>query len=253
MDGSGAMVTGGASGLGAATARRLAAGGAAVTICDLDRAAGEALAGELGPTARFASCDVTDPDQVAAAVALAAGEVPLRIAVNCAGIGDAMRTVGRNGQPHDYARFSRVINVNLTGTFNALVHAAAVMAKNEPVEDGERGVIVNAASVAAFDGQIGQLAYATSKGGVASMTLPAARDLSSLGVRVCAIAPGLMDTPMLGLLPADARQALGDQIPFPRRLGRPAEFAALVAAIVENVYLNGEVIRMDGALRMPPR
>jgi NAD(P)-dependent dehydrogenase (short-subunit alcohol dehydrogenase family) len=247
------MVTGGASGLGAATARRLAAGGAAVTICDLDQAAGEALAGELGAAARFVSCDVTDPDQVAAAVASAASDVPLRIAVNCAGIGDAMRTVGRNGQPHDYARFARVVNVNLTGTFNALVRAAAVMAKNEAVEDGERGVIINAASVAAFDGQIGQLAYATSKGGVASMTLPAARDLSSLGIRVCAIAPGLMDTPMLGLLPADARQALGDQIPFPRRLGRPEEFAALVAAIVENVYLNGEVIRMDGALRMPPR
>jgi NAD(P)-dependent dehydrogenase (short-subunit alcohol dehydrogenase family) len=253
IEGSSAMVTGGASGLGAATVRRLAAAGAAVTICDLDRDRGEALAAELGPLVQFTSCDVTDPEQAAAAAVAAAADLPLRIAVNCAGVGDAARTVARNGQPHDYARFARVININLTGTFNTMAHAAAIMAKNEPDDEGERGVIVNTASIAGYDGQIGQVAYAASKGGVVSMTLPAARDLSSLRIRVCAIAPGMMDTPMLALLPEDARKLLGEQIPFPKRLGRPADFAHLVASIVENPYLNGEVIRLDGAFRMPPR
>ncbi|MDQ6615109.1 MAG: SDR family NAD(P)-dependent oxidoreductase, partial [Actinomycetota bacterium] len=180
-------------------------------------------------------------------------ELPLRINVNCAGIPEAARTIARSGAPHDHARFARVVNVNLMGTFNAMVHAAAAMAGNAPRVDGERGVIVNTASIAAFDGQIGQLAYAASKGGVVAMTLPAARDLSSVGVRVCAIAPGLMDTPMLGLLPEDARRALGAVVPPPKRLGQPAEFAELAAHIIENRYLNGEVIRLDGALRMPPR
>ncbi len=201
IDGAAALVTGGASGLGEATARRLAAGGASVTICDLDTGRGEALAAELGPMARFVPCDVTDPDQVAAAVEVAGSGLPLRINVNCAGIGDAARTIGRNGSPHDVARFVRVININLIGTFNTMVQAAAVMARAEPQEDGERGVIVNTASIAAYDGQIGQLAYAASKGGIVGMTLPAARDLSSVGIRVCAIAPGLMDTPLLGPAP----------------------------------------------------
>ncbi len=233
--------------------RRLAGSGASVTICDLDRERGEALAEELGPLTRFVACDVTDPDQVAAAVAVAASDLPLRINVNCAGVGDAARTVARNGTPHDHGRFVRVININLTGTFNAMVHAAVAIAGTQPEADGERGVIINTASIAAYDGQIGQLAYAASKGGVVAMTLPAARDLSSVGIRVCAIAPGLMDTPLLGLLPEDARRALGAEVPFPKRLGVPGDFAALVAHIVENRYLNAEVIRLDGALRMPPR
>jgi NAD(P)-dependent dehydrogenase (short-subunit alcohol dehydrogenase family) len=199
------------------------------------------------------SCDVTDPYQAAAAVALAADGRPLRILVNCAGIADAARVVARNGRPHEHARFARVIGVNLTGTFNTMVNAAAAMAANEPGDEGERGVIVNTASIAAFDGQIGQVAYAASKGGVVSMTLPAARDLGSLGIRVCAVAPGMMDTPMLGLLPDFARTALSEQVPFPHRLGRPADFADLVATIIENPYLNGEVVRLDGGLRLPPR
>ena len=253
IDGSAAIVTGGASGLGEATVRSLAARGAVVTICDRDEARGVALARELGPTTRFVACDVTDPAQAEAAVAVACAELPLRISVNCAGIGDAARTVARNGLAHDHDRYVRVITINLIGTFNTMVHAAADIAKGEPAEDGERGVIVNTASIAAYDGQIGQLAYAASKGGVVAMTLPAARDLSSVGIRVCAIAPGLMDTPLLGLLPEDARRALGEGIPFPKRLGQPPDFAALAVHIIENRYLNGEVIRIDGALRMPPR
>ncbi|MGH9126807.1 MAG: SDR family NAD(P)-dependent oxidoreductase [Acidimicrobiales bacterium] len=254
IDGCGAFVTGGASGLGEATVRHLVAAGAVVTFGDRDQDRGEALARELGDGTRFVSCDVTDSEQARAAVALATGErPPLRININCAGIGDAARTVARNGAPHDHERYVRIINVNLIGTFNTMVHAAVAMSRTTPDEDGERGVIVNTASIAAFDGQIGQLAYAASKGGVVAMTLPAARDLSSAGIRVCAIAPGMMDTPLLGLLPEDARRNLGEVVPFPKRLGEPAEFAALAAHIVENRYLNGEVIRMDGALRMPPR
>ncbi len=253
IDGSAAIVTGGASGLGEATARRLASAGAAVTICDLDRERGETLARQLGPQARFVVCDVTDADQAAAAVSAAASDFPLRIAVNCAGVADAARAIARNGKPHDHARFVRVVNINLIGTFNTMVHAAAAMAGNEALADNERGVIVNAASIAAFDGQVGQLAYAASKGGVVAMTLPAARDLAPAGIRVCAIAPGTMDTPMLSLLPEDGRLLLAAQVPFPKRLGQPSDFAELAAHIIENRYLNGEVIRLDGALRMAPR
>jgi NAD(P)-dependent dehydrogenase (short-subunit alcohol dehydrogenase family) len=238
-NGSAAVVSGGASGLGEATVRRLAAAGAAVTIVDFDAERGRALASELAGAA-FARADVTDPDQVAAAVSQAAEAAPLRIAVNCAGIGDALRTVGRDGTPHDFQRFVRVVTVNLIGTFNTLRLAASAMSRTEPMAGGERGVIVNTASIAAFDGQIGQIAYAASKGGIAGMTLPAARDLAAAGIRVCTIAPGLMDTPLLGRLPADAKEGLAKDVVFPRRLGDPDDFARLVLAIVENPYLNGE-------------
>ena len=197
--------------------------------------------------------DVTDADGVQAAVSAAAGQaVPLRVAVSCAGIGGAGRVVGSKG-PHSLERFEQVIRVNLIGTFNVMRLAAAVMAENEPVETGERGVCVNTASIAAFDGQIGQVAYSASKGAIVSMTLPAARDLAPLGIRVCAIAPGVFETPLLGNLPEDAIGALGTMVQFPARFGQPQEFAALAAHIVENQMLNGEVIRLDGALRMPPR
>jgi 3-hydroxyacyl-CoA dehydrogenase/3-hydroxy-2-methylbutyryl-CoA dehydrogenase len=253
IDGSGALVAGGASGLGAATARRLHADGAHVVIADMNQDAGRALADELGDRASFRPTDVTEPDAVQAAVREAAGQpVPLRIAVSCAGIGWAGRVVGRQGA-HGLDAFERVIRVNLIGTFNVMRLAAAAMIENEPTNGGERGVCVNTASIAAFDGQIGQIAYAASKGGIVSMTLPAARDLSTAGVRVCAIAPGTFDTPLLGALPDDARESLGKAVPFPSRFGRPDEFAALVVHIVQNEMLNGEVIRLDGALRMPPR
>lgn len=249
-----AVVSGGASGLGAATVRALAGRGAAVTILDLNAEAGEALAAELGGHTTFVRTDVTDEASVEAAVAEASGkDLPLRVAVNCAGIGWAERTVNRDGSPHGLPQFTRTVMVNLVGTFNVLRLAAAAMARTEPGEDGERGVVVNTASIAAYDGQIGQIAYAASKGGIVGLTLPAARDLSSVGVRVCTIAPGLVDTPLLGSLPADARTALASGIPFPRRLGRPDDFAELALAIVAHGYLNGEVIRMDGALRMAPR
>ncbi|MGY1824802.1 MULTISPECIES: SDR family NAD(P)-dependent oxidoreductase [unclassified Blastococcus] len=249
-----AVVSGGASGLGEATTRALAARGAAVTIMDLNEERGQALAAELGGHTTFVRTDVTDEASVQAAVAEATGkDRPLRIAISCAGIGLAQRTVGRSGEPHELGGFTRVLGVNLIGTFNVLRLAAAAMAQTEPGEEGERGVVVNTASIAAFDGQIGQLAYSASKGGVVGMTLPAARDLSSVGVRVCTIAPGLVDTPLLGSLPEEARAALSAGIPFPKRLGRPSDFAELALAIVENGYLNGEVIRMDGALRMAPR
>ncbi|TFV62887.1 UNVERIFIED_ORG: 3-hydroxyacyl-CoA dehydrogenase [Bacillus sp. AZ43] len=249
-----ALVSGGASGLGEATTRALAARGAAVTILDLNEERGNALAAELGGHTTFVRTDVTDEASVQAAVADATGkDRPLRIAVSCAGIGTAQRTVGRNGEPHDLGAFLRVLTVNLVGTFNVLRLASAAMSQTEPGEDGERGVVVNTASIAAFDGQIGQLAYSASKGGVVGMTLPAARDLSSVGIRVCTIAPGLVDTPLLGSLPEEARRALSAGIPFPKRLGRPSDFAELALAIVENGYLNGEVIRMDGALRMAPK
>ncbi|HEY4829407.1 MAG TPA: SDR family NAD(P)-dependent oxidoreductase [Solirubrobacteraceae bacterium] len=251
--GSGALVGGGASGLGAATARRLHAHGAHVVIADQNVERGAILADELGERATFVAADVTDPDAVQAAVDVArAHPVPLRIAVSCAGIGWAGRVVGRNGA-HAFEPFETVIRVNLIGTFNVMRLAAAVMVENEPTASGERGVCVNTASIAAFDGQIGQIAYAASKGGIVSMTLPAARDLAPLGVRVCAIAPGTFDTPLLAALPEDARQELRRVVPFPSRFGRPDEFAALAAHIIENEMLNGEVIRLDGALRMPPR
>ncbi len=250
IDGVNALVAGGASGLGAATARELNAAGANVTIADLNEERGSALADEIG--AAFVKTDVTDPAQVEAAVAQAAGEEGLRVSVCCAGIGWAEKTAGRRGA-HSYDPFETVIRVNLIGTFNVLRLASAAMLANEPDADGERGVCVNTASIAAYDGQVGQIAYSASKGGIVGMTLPAARDLAGVGIRVCAIAPGLFDTPLLAGLPEDARASLGASVPFPARLGRPEEYAALARHIVENPMLNGEVIRLDGALRMAPR
>jgi NAD(P)-dependent dehydrogenase (short-subunit alcohol dehydrogenase family) len=247
IEGSGALVAGGASGLGAATARRLRAAGADVTIADVNAEKGEVLAAEL--QAQFVPTDVTQGDQVEKAVQAAEG---LRIAVACAGIGWAEKTAGSRG-PHAFDPFEAVIRVNLLGTFNVLRLAAAAMLANEPDDEGERGVIVTTASIAAYDGQIGQLAYSASKGGIVGMTLPAARDLASAGIRVVSIAPGLFDTPLLAGLPEEARTALGQQVPHPQRLGRPEEYGDLAAHIVENPMLNGEVIRLDGALRMPPR
>jgi NAD(P)-dependent dehydrogenase (short-subunit alcohol dehydrogenase family) len=247
------LVTGGASGLGGATARRLVADGARAVVVDLDQARGAAAVAELGDRAEFVKADVSSEAEVAAAVDRATRLGPLRLAVSCAGVGWAARTVDRSGTPHDLGLFHKVVTVNLVGTFNVLRLAAAAMARNPPDDRGGRGVIVNTASVAAFDGQIGQIAYAASKGGVAAMTLPAARDLAAIGVRVCTIAPGLFDTPMLAGLPEEARTALAASVVFPRRLGGPDEYAALVAHIAANDYLNGETIRLDGALRMAPR
>jgi 3-hydroxyacyl-CoA dehydrogenase / 3-hydroxy-2-methylbutyryl-CoA dehydrogenase len=247
-----ALVAGGASGLGEATARRLHADGAEVVIADLNAGKGEALAAELGERASFVEANVLEADQVQAAVDAAAERGALRISVCCAGIGWAQRTVSKQG-PHDLEIFSNVIKVNLIGTFNVLRLAASAMVGGEPDEGGERGVCVNTASIAAFDGQIGQVAYSASKGGIVGLTLPAARDLAGRGVRVVTVAPGLFDTPLLAALPQEQREALGAGIPFPSRLGLPAEYADLVAAIVANPMLNGETIRLDGALRMPPR
>ena len=253
IESAGALVSGGASGLGEATVRRLHGAGAHVVIADLNREKGEALAGELGERAAFHETNVTDAESVEAAVtAAAAAPAGLRIAVGCAGIGWAQRVTGKNG-PHPLDLFKNVVEVNLIGMFNVLRLAATQMNANEPDQGGERGVFVSTASVAAFDGQIGQIAYSASKGGIVGMTLPAARDLSSRGIRVMAIAPGLFDTPLLAALPEPAREALGKTIPFPSRLGLPAEFADLVAAIVGNPMLNGETIRLDGAIRMPPK
>jgi NAD(P)-dependent dehydrogenase (short-subunit alcohol dehydrogenase family) len=253
IEGTSALVAGGASGLGEAATRRLHDAGASIVIADLNRERGEALAAELGDGVSFVEANVLEADQVQAAVdAAAAGERPLRISVCCAGIGWAQRTVSKQG-PHDLEIFSNVIKVNLIGTFNVLRLAANAMASTEPGDSGERGVCINTASIAAFDGQIGQVAYAASKGGIVGLTLPAARDLSGLGIRVVTIAPGLFDTPLLAALPEDAREALGAGVPFPSRLGDPAEYADLAAAIIENPMLNGETIRLDGALRMPPR
>jgi len=253
IKGTGALVSGGASGLGEATARALASRGAIVTIFDRDESKAKALADELGATTSFASGDVTDADAVARAVEQAAAGSTLRINVNCAGIGWAQRTIGRQGEPHDFEAFKTVVSINLVGTFNVMRLAAVAMSKTEPIDDGERGVVINTASVAAFEGQVGQISYSASKGGIVGMTLPAARDLSAVGIRVNTIAPGIMDTPLLGLLPEENRQALGQGVLFPKRLGRAAEFAELVIAIVENGYLNGETIRLDGGLRMPPK
>jgi 3-hydroxyacyl-CoA dehydrogenase/3-hydroxy-2-methylbutyryl-CoA dehydrogenase len=254
IEGTSALVVGGASGLGAATARALHERGALVVVADVDAESGAALVAQLGERARFATADVTNADQLQAAVATAA-EAPggLRIAVQCAGIGHAERLARRRG-PHGLDSFERVIAVNVVGTFNTLRLASTAMLANEPAgEDGERGVCVSTASIAAFDGQVGQVAYAASKGAVASMTLPAARELAAAAIRVCAIAPGLFDTPLLAALPAGAREELARTMPFPPRLGRPEEFARLACEIVENPMLNGEVIRLDGALRMGPR
>jgi len=247
IEGRGALVVGGASGLGAATVRALAERGARVTIADIDEERGRALAAELGGA--FVRADVTQADQLEAAVAAVDD---LRISVHCAGIGYAERTVTPRG-PHALEPFERVIAINLVGTFNALRLSAAAMAANEPDATGERGVCVNTASIAAYDGQIGQAAYSASKGGVVGMTLPIARDLARFAIRVCTIAPGLFDTPLLASLPEEARTALGASIPFPPRLGDPAEYGALACHIIENGMLNGEVIRLDGALRMAPK
>ena len=249
----GALVSGGASGLGEATVRRLHEHGAVVTIADVNEEKGAALAGELGEDASFVKADVTNEEEVEAAVQAAAGaDGGLRISVSCAGVGWAEKTAGKRG-PHQLMPFETVLRINLIGTFNVLRFAASAMLANEPDGVGERGVCVNTASIAAYDGQIGQIAYAASKGGVVGLTLPAARDLASSGIRVCTIAPGLFDTPLLAALPQEQRDALGAQIPFPSRLGLPDEYASLAAQIVENQMLNGEVIRLDGALRMPPR
>jgi NAD(P)-dependent dehydrogenase (short-subunit alcohol dehydrogenase family) len=253
LEGSVALVTGGASGLGEATVRHLAGGGARVIIVDRDEKRGPALEQALEGRARFVKTDVTSPDDVGKAIEAATALGTLRVAVSCAGVGWAARTINKEGQAHDLELFKTVIGINLVGTFNVLRLAAAAMAKNAPGDDGERGVIVNTASVAAYDGQIGQAAYAASKAGVVGLTLPVARDLSAVGIRVMTIAPGTMDTPMLAALPEAARQALAAGIPFPKRLGTPDDYAKLVEHIVANGYLNGEVIRLDGALRMPPK
>jgi len=252
IEGASALVVGGASGLGAATARALHAAGASVVIADLNAEKGDALVGELGDRASFVEANVMEPDPVQAAVDAAAGaEGGLRISVCCAGIGWAQRTAGK--QPHDLELFHNVIKVNLIGTFNVLRLAAQAMVDNEPDAEAERGVCINTASIAAYDGQIGQVAYSASKGGIVGLTLPAARDLASRGVRVVTIAPGLFDTPLLAALPEEARAELGRQIPFPSRLGLPDEYAALARHVVENTMLNGETIRLDGALRMAPK
>ncbi|MCA2207311.1 3-hydroxyacyl-CoA dehydrogenase [Nocardia rosealba] len=248
---SSAIVTGGASGLGLATVQELHAKGAKVVIVDLPSSNGAAIAKELGDGAAFAAADVTDESAVVAALDVAESLAPLRIAVNCAGIGNAIKTVGKKGA-FPLADFTKVINVNLVGTFNVIRLAAERMSATEPVGE-ERGVIINTASVAAYDGQIGQAAYSASKGGIVGLTLPVARDLASFKIRVVTIAPGLFRTPLFETLPEEALQSLGAQVPHPSRLGQPTEFAALARHIVENPMLNGETIRLDGAIRMAPR
>jgi NAD(P)-dependent dehydrogenase (short-subunit alcohol dehydrogenase family) len=249
-----AIVTGGASGLGAATASRLAQQGATVVILDLPSSPGEQTAAALpGGNHVFAPADVEDPAAVQAAVDLASSRGELRILVNCAGIGQSAKVVGRDGSPMPLENFARIVGVNLIGMFNCIRLAAARMVTNEPNEEGERGVIVNTASVAAFDGQIGQSPYSASKGGIVGMTLPLARDLARDGVRVNTIAPGIFDTPLFMRAPQNVKDALAASIPFPSRFGRPPEYAALALHIIENVMINGETIRLDGAIRMPPR
>jgi len=248
------LVTGGGSGLGEATTRALAAKGGKVAIVDLAKSRGPAIAQELGNNVLFLEGDVTNDEQVAAAVDRAVATFgAVHVVVNCAGIATAGKTVGKNDQPLDLAPFRKTIEVNLIGTFNVIRLAASRMAKNTPKANGERGVIINTASIAAFDGQIGQAAYSASKGGVVGLTLPIARDLAQYGIRCCTIAPGIFETPMLMGLPDSARKALEASIPFPSRLGRPAEYAALACHIIENPMLNGETIRLDGAVRMAPR
>jgi NAD(P)-dependent dehydrogenase (short-subunit alcohol dehydrogenase family) len=246
------FVTGGASGLGQATARMLGAAGAKVVIGDINEEAGARLAADIGAVARFARVDVADEPSVQQALASATSLGPLRGVVNAAGIAIAEKVLGKNG-PHPLDAFVRVIRVNLVGTFNVIRLAAAAMASNTPLASGERGLIINTASVAAFDGQIGQAAYSASKGGVVGMTLPIAREMARHGIRVMTVAPGVFDTPLMAGLPKAAQESLAQQIPFPSRFGRPDEYAALVRHIIENEMLNGEVIRIDGALRMPPK
>jgi len=246
-----AIVTGGASGMGEASARRLSDAGATVVILDRDAGKGEKVASELG--GRFVQADVTSESDVNAAVEAATALAPLRTCIHCAGIGWAERTINRDGAPHSLDSFRTIIEINLIGTFNVLRLAASGMSANEQDDEGQRGVIVNTASIAAFDGQIGQAAYSASKGGVVALTLTAARDLASAGIRVCTIAPGLIDTPLLGGLPQAQRDALAQSVLFPKRLGVPEDFASLAMEIVRNSYLNGEVIRMDAGIRMPPK
>ena len=250
LHGNSALITGGASGLGAATAARFVKSGAHVLLFDRDAEKGAALAEELGAKAQFAAGDVTSESDLQTALDSCAREFGTpRILVNCAGIGAAMRTTSSRG-PHPLELFELVVRVNLIGTFNAIRLTSSVMMRGKPNEHGERGVIINTASVAAFEGQIGQAAYSASKGGIVGMTLPVARDLARYGIRVCTIAPGIFDTPLLGSLPAEVRASLSAQTPFPQRLGRSAEYAQLAQQIVENAMLNGETIRLDGALRM---
>ena len=251
ISGAAALVTGGASGLGLATARRLAEAGAAVTIVDLPSSAGASVAEEFDGS--FAAADVTDPEQVAAAVAQASEAGPLRVVVNCAGIAPPAKVLDREGNPSSLADFERIVRINLVGTYNVIAQASAAIVKTAPTEGGDRGVIVSTASVAAFDGQIGQPAYAASKGGVHAMTLPIARELARYGIRVVTIAPGIMETPRLMGLPQAAQDSLGEQVPYPQRLGKPDEYAKLVLSIIDNGYLNGETIRLDGAIRMAPK
>lgn len=247
------LVTGGGSGLGAATAHGLAEAGAKVLVADLNEEAGKSVASEIGGAARFVQADVTDEKSAHAAVDTAVHELGgLHGVVNCAGVAIGAKVLGKSG-PHDLESFTKVLQVNVVGTFNVIRLSAAVMKWNDPVGSGERGVIVNTASVAAFEGQIGQAAYSASKGGVVSMTLPIARELAQHGIRVMTIAPGIFDTPMMAGLPEEARDSLGEQVPFPSRLGKPEEYAALARHIIENEMLNGEVIRLDGAIRMSPR
>jgi NAD(P)-dependent dehydrogenase (short-subunit alcohol dehydrogenase family) len=253
IDGSTFLVTGGGSGLGAATAQRLASDGANVVLADVNEEGGAAVAEQVGDQARFVATDVTNADSMQAAVDAALSAFGgLRGLINCAGVGPARKVLGRKGT-HPLDAFAKAVEINLIGTFNAIRLAGAAMVDNDPEDSGERGVIVNTASVAAFDGQIGQAAYSASKGGVVAMTLPIAREFAEHGIRVVTIAPGIFDTPMLAGLPEKARASLGGQVPFPPRLGRPDEYAALVAHIVTNEVLNGEVIRLDGAIRMAPR
>ena len=244
------IITGGASGLGAASARMLAEAGAKVLLADVQVDAGHALAAELN--GQFIKCDVTQEADAKTVVAAAVALGSLRGLINCAGVAPAVKTVGRDG-PHPLEIFQRTVNINLVGTFNMARLAAEAMGQNEPADSGERGVIINTASVAAYDGQIGQVAYAASKAAVVGMTLPMARDLARTGVRVMTIAPGIFETPMLMGMPAEVRDALGNMVPFPQRLGRPAEYAHLAKAIIENTMLNGESIRLDGAIRMQPK
>lgn len=253
INGSSAIVTGGASGLGEATARRLASEGVRVTVFDRNEERGKEVVAEIGANANFAGGDVTDPGDCQKAVDQAAAAGNLRIAVNCAGTGWVGRVINRDGSPHDLDPFTFIQNLNVIGTFNVMTKAASAISTVEPQSDGERGVIVNTASVAAFDGQIGQLAYSASKGAVVGMTLPAARDLSVVGIRVLAIAPGLFDTPLLSMLPEEQRDVLGQSVLFPKRLGQPVQYGELIAHIAQNSYLNAEVIRLDGGIRMPPK
>jgi NAD(P)-dependent dehydrogenase (short-subunit alcohol dehydrogenase family) len=252
IEGTSALVSGGGSGLGFAAAERLVAGGAHVVILDLPGGAGDEAAASLGAGATFVPGDVIDPEAVASAVALAQGQGPLRSLVHTAGVGGPLRVIDKDGNAGDLATFERVIRINVVGTFNVLRLTAAAMAATEPV-DGERGVCVLTSSIAAYEGRIGQIHYGTSKAGVVGMTLPAARDLARKLIRVCTIAPGTFDTPLLSSLPDEVRDALADDVPHPQRLGLPEEFAALAMHIIDNQMLNGETIRLDGALRMSPR